>query len=324
MSFEARPISEEDNARQTRLPPLQPAPIRKSQLLRDLSIVKDPPVDSIQDISDYVLLYKSKHDKELVLNRHERAEDVQHMMDTFSENARHSIFRRRCHTSLSDLHGRLSTAGWDRATLQDDTTLALSNFEGEAADRLETLEARFAAQWEEHLANRPDETPAKFRRRSPQLLEMCRQERRLFFQSRFDEAAVIRQECEIREAAEARAMNRQALDHWQNVGEHLQEKHRRARESMLYWIETRREEITKNGTAQEEALQRRQALLGNQIAGTKSMLRRSMPRTVMRKLLFDKTTPMGTIIPVRMPVNITKLSHDLPPRAKEILLHAPH
>jgi hypothetical protein len=38
------------------LPPLEPPPIRRTAILRAIAEEKDPPVDSIQDISDYCSL----------------------------------------------------------------------------------------------------------------------------------------------------------------------------------------------------------------------------------------------------------------------------
>jgi hypothetical protein len=314
-----RPSSTASTLRRT-LPPLQAAPIHKSRLLRQFSEVADPPVDSLEDLSNYVRIYEAKHHRELVLNRHEKAAAVRHQLENFADHARRSLYRRKCHSSLSDLGNRLSTTGCDRENLHDDMATRLDEFEDEAEERVQNLIERQNAEWEKHLATRPDDTPANFRRRSPQLLELARQERRLFFQSRFAEADVIRRECEIRDAKEAEEANRQAFRHWNAVGAQLEEKFRVAFARMQYWIETRREEIMRDRNFQDDAIQKREALLNYEIDGTQTALKRQVPKTVIRSLLFDKPVSRGTVVPVKAPLNIDKMCAELTPTAKRVLL----
>jgi hypothetical protein len=302
------------------IPPLGPTPLHKTAILRSISQESDPPVESIQDISHYQVLYLRKHHREMVLNKHVKAEDVRRMMDDFSSHARRSIFRRRCQTSLHDLRGRLSTTAGEQAIVRAETDERLARFEAAAKARLETMRARQAAEWRRHEADRPDETPAKFRRRSPQLLEMFRQERRLFFQSRFCEAAEMRQKCEEQDGREEAECRRRATEHWEAAGGRMRERHRQEEEAITQWIEMRRTEIARDGRCRDEAIARRTTLLGAEIDATSGTLRKSAPHAVMRTLLFDRTPSRGTLFAVSESEDLDKCYESLPTRAKEILL----
>jgi hypothetical protein len=157
----------------------------------------------------------------MVLNEHLKAREVRSEMECFSNQGRHSLFARRCRTSMANDRGRLFQTSADQEHVKQDADMRLVHFDEEARPRLAAMQNRHAAEWEAHNASRPDETPAQFRRRSPQLLERFRQERRLFFQSRFDEATELRRQCaelDVQEAAEAQ---QRAIDHWNRIGEHL-------------------------------------------------------------------------------------------------------
>jgi hypothetical protein len=289
-------------------------------LLRSLSRQQDPPVDSIQDVSNYCFLYLRKHHREIVLNKHVKAEEVRLMMDTFSNNARHSLFRRRCQTALADLHGRLSATRGDRAGLAGDTAARLTDFETAAKERVDEMRRRHDAERARHANEHPTVVPTKFRRRSPQLLEMFRQERRLFFQSRFDEAAALRRECDERDRAEEAECRARALRHWEVVGSQMDERHRREEETMQQRIALHRIEIEQDAANQEQAINRRDVLLGAEIEGTEGALRKSAPHAIMRSLLFDRTPARGTLFSVSDSEDIDKTYQALPQRAKEILL----
>lgn len=307
-------------SRAVSLPELQPGPLRQSQVLRSISSQADPPVDSIQDVSDYVYLYKRKHNKELTLRRFEKAEEVRQMMESFSRQAQRSLFNRRCQTALTDLRSRLTIAEEDKSTISDETTDKLREFDDGAARRMDRMKARHESEWEIHLQQEPTQTPANFRRRSPKLLELCGQERRLFFQGRFDEAAAIRKECEAIDKQEDADAYRKAVSHWNNVGEQLRKKHMKEEEAMKDWVEVRRREIEADMGRQTEAVTKRERLLGTEIARKRKIMRQSAPHAVRRGLLFDRTKSRGTLIPMRPEIDVEKMCEQMPERASEILL----
>ena len=307
----------------TEVPPTLPfhaAPIRKTQFLRNMSRLANPPVDSIEDVSDYVYLYRTKHQKEITLNRYEKAVEAYEMMESFSRNATRSLFNRRCQRAITSLGSRLSTTSFDREILASEMGDRLNKFDMAAAKRLELMRARHSEEWERHCRAEPIETPAKFRRRSPNLIELCRQERRMFAQGRFDEAAAVKKQIDKLESQESKDANQQAMDHWQTVGRQLREKFRREEDAMMDWITTRRGEIVKDQNNQDEAMMKRESLLGRAIDKEKSMMRKSAPYTIRRNLIFDRTKSRGTAIPRVEPLNLDKLCQDLPEKAKTVLM----
>ena len=300
--------------------PLREAPIRKTQFLRNMSRLANPPVDSIEDVSDYVYLYRTKHHKQLTLNRHDKAVEAREMMESFSRNATRSLFNRRCQRAITSLGSRLSTTSFDREILASEMGDRLNKFDMAAAKRLELMRARHSEEWARHMEAQPIETPAKFRRRSPELMELCRTERRLFAQGLFDRAFAVRREIDQREATESQQANRQAMDHWETVGKQLRDKFKREEDAMEDWITTRRGEIVTDLDNQDEAMVKRQTLLGNAISGEKSKMRNSAPYTIRRNLIFDRTKSRGTAIPRVEPLNGDKLCEELPEKAKAVLL----
>jgi len=178
------------------------------------------------------------------------------------------------------------------------------------------MRARHQQEFEAHAADMPAETPACFRRRSPALLELCHQERRLFFQSRFDEAA----ECDRRDVEEGAEAQRQAVAHWETVGQHLRDKQRREEDAMADWVAIRRVEIENDRCNQDDAIGRRERLLSSEIDGTRSALRRGGLHAMIRSVLFVRTNPRGTILPPSADTDVEKMYRELPPRARAILL----
>ena len=204
------------------LPPLV-RPVRKTQFLREMAKETSPPVDSVEDVANYLYLYRSKHHKELILHRHAKAEEVRRSQESFSRHAHTYLFNRRCLTALSDLGGRLSTTNVDRETMHIDMEDRMKKFDTAVAQRLEKMRQRHDAEWAKHMRQQPVQTPAKFRRRSPELMELCRTERKLFLLSRFDESEALRKEIERREKQESKEANDQAMNHWNEVGKQLRQ-----------------------------------------------------------------------------------------------------
>jgi len=286
--------------------------------LRQISDERDPPVHDFSEISSIISLYKEKHQKQLVLHKHQKAEETRMQMEKFSSHAQKSLFRKRCMTALSDLNGRLSTAKSDNDDIESTCQTCMDNFNQTSSQRWESMEKRQREEWAVHISNEPVETPAKFRRRSPELLELMRQERRLFFQSKFDDASKLREEIERIEKIESEAAKNAAYDSWNTAGEHLQNKFRREKEVLTQWIETRKVEEEMDKKRQIESIEKRKKLLGYEINTQKDILRASVPHTMRRNLLFDSSK--CTHIPiVYNSIDIHKMSASLPPRSKEIL-----
>jgi hypothetical protein len=288
-------------------------------MLREISLQEDPPVAALADVNQYLALYKEKHAKELTLNRHEKAQEVATMMNNFADRARTALFRRRYRDVIGNLRDKLDTTEKDIAILSGNTSDRVKHFDAYTAERWAHMKARHALELAKHFAKRPDPVPAELNRRTPELLEMCRRERRLFFQSRFDEAFAIRRDCDIRNEEEARQVSCEAMERWELVGRGIREKHRIAEQAMMDWINARKEEIDEDGRVQEHAMRKRAALLSSEICDTRGSLLRKAAPTVLRSLVFDRTKPRGTLIPSGPNIDIEKLAAGLPPRAHEIL-----
>lgn len=316
-------MSEELSSRRpkTALPSLgDPPPIKRTALLKKIASEKTPPVDNYMDIRGYVTLYKEKHEKELVLNKHEKAEEVHQMMETFSRNAQRSLFDRRCKTTMTNLRTKLETTDNEETDFTEESLERLKSFETQCQKRWDKMKARHEQELEKHYSIRPDDTPAKFRRRSPELLTMMRQERRLFFQSRFEEAAALRHECDIRDKEEEEAQNSRAMKHWNTVLKQMKDRHAKEEEIMRQWIQTRHEEYDQDEQVQVEAMRKRKKILGTDLKGTSRIKKTASPHFIRRKIMFERSKPRGQIASTTPLEELEKLSSTLPPRSKEILL----
>lgn len=310
---ETRPVSS--------LPTLgETPPIRKSALLRKISTDKTPPVDNYRDIRGYVTMYMEKHEKELVLNKHEKAEEVHQMMVTFSRNAQRSLFDRRCKTTLNTLRSRLETTTNEESDFQEETTENIKSLETECQKRYDSMKERQEKELKEMMDRRPDSTPANYRRRSPGLLTKMRQERRLFFQSRFDEAAALRAECEMIDKEEDEKQYAQAIAHWDAELKHLKARHVKEEAAMQLWIQTRHEEYERDAQKQFDALNKRKKLLDFDLSDTKHVRKSATPHLIRRRMIYENTQPRGPLINPSRQETVDKLSASLPPRAREILL----
>jgi hypothetical protein len=205
--------------------------------------------------------------------------------------------------------------------MSDDAANRLWRFDDDAKARFAAMKQRHADELARHDEEHPVETPPKFRRRSPQLLEKFRQERRLFFQSRFAEATAMRRECAAIDAEEAADAYRRALDHWNAVGAQIAAKHRREEDAMRHWIELRQTEIRREAEFADEAIERRKRLLTGAITDTEESLRRSAPPAITRSLAFNRTPARGTVFTVSDTDEINRLYEQLPDASKKVLLN---
>ena len=297
----------------------------KTQLLRTLAQSKNPPVDSFSEISDYIALYKEKHQKELTLNKHEKAEEIREMMNSFSRQAQRSLFNKRCRTAISSLSSRHSITQGEMEELASETERKREEFESIMTERKNNLIRKQNREIQGQMAKKPVETPVEFRRRSPELLEMMRQERRLFYQSRFDEAAKLRKDCERMDAIEAEKGQKMALDHWSKEMKQLHEKHARELEHLDMWIDARREEFEAENSQKAENGSKRLNNLEYDIKDRTNIMRRSLPHAIRRSLLFDqsksraKSRDIKSFAFDRTP---DELCRELPERSREIILQS--
>lgn len=302
------------------LPSLENPPMRKGEILRMLADQNDPPVDTIEDITGYMEMFKRKHEKELVLNRHEKAAEVFTMMEKFSEHAHRSLFNRRCETALGNLRSKLSTTTSDEVQFSEEAELNRKHFETSAQRRWDEMKQRHERELRRHEAKKPVTTPAKFRRRSPQYLQLMRQERRLFFLSRFEEAAKVRAELEKLERVESEHQNNEAMKHWENTLANIQRKHRKEEQAMQQWIDTRRVEYNQDRDMQLDALDKRRKILDRTINEKRTYKRAATSHAVRRDIMFMTERSRGQIETTSVDDEIRKLEETLPQRAREILL----
>lgn len=268
----------------------------RSEHLKTISKQRTPPVGNLKDVSEYISLYQRKQTKELILNHHTEAEDVQKMMDSFVLNSEKSLFTRRCQTAISDYRTRLS-----------DTTYNLSDidhaFREKAEETEKIIQKKILNMKEKHdielsqlLSEEPIKTPVKFRRRSPYLLENIRQERRLFFQSRFDEAEKLRKFCEEEDEKEAKLQNEKAYESWNLKKQNLLKQHQIEEENLNKWIATRRAEIQKEESVVKDSISKREKLLNTEISERSKVMISAESSFRRRNLLFDRS-PSGGIPP---------------------------
>ena len=313
----------EKNRFASSLPVLGEAPpIKKSTLLKQLASEQDPPVNTFEDIRGYVTMYKSKHARELLLNKNEKAIEVHTMMVNFSNNAQRSIFNRRCKTALNNLRDKMSNTRLDEVSFSEESTENEKNFETSAQKRWDAMKARQNAEMEKLLQNKPVpyDTPAAFRKRSPELLALLRQERRLFFQSRFDEASKLKAECTKRDMQEQKQQFDKEMHKWNMQKKHLEEKHAREESVMNEWIKERRDEYNIDRKVQLEAMEKRKKNLNYDINDHSTIKRSATPHLIRRNIYFDHhARSRGLIESTPVQEELDKLYLTLPDKAHQVL-----
>lgn len=313
----------EKNRFASSLPVLGEAPpIKKSALLKQLSSEQDPPVNTFDDIRGYVTMYKNKHEKDLLLSKREKAIEVHSMMINFSNNAQRSIFNRRCKTALTNLRGKMNETRSDEVNVNEETTENEKNFETSAQKRWDSMKARQNAEMEKLMKSKPirSETPAAFRRRSPELLALLRYERNLFLQSRFDEASKLGAECKKRDMQEQQQQYDNEMRQWNIQKKHLEEKHAREESAMLDWIKERRDEYSIDRKSQVEALEKRKKILDYEITDRSTLKKTAAPHLIRRNIYFDNhAQSRGLIQSTPQQEELDKLYLSLSDRSHQIL-----
>jgi hypothetical protein len=303
------------------LPVLDPVRPKTSQLLRNISRDPSPPVSNLEDVRDYVQKFHGIQSQKLTLKKDEKAAEFTHMTEAFSENSRRALFKRRCETALANRRDKLTTTVSDRDDLCETMAIARRRLDSCAQERWDAMERRHAADVAHLESERPPPglTPS-FRKRTDDLLQLMRRERKLDFQGRFDEARELRGEIEKREAQEADFQRRRAEEHWQNRMRRLRERHAREQSAMRQWIASRQGDYDRDRDAQVEAVDRRAKLLEQEIREIQNRTQCQHRHAIRRHCQFERAPSRGLIETTPDNEEKGKLFDSLPERARSELL----
>jgi hypothetical protein len=303
------------------LPALEFPPIKRSALLRHLCQDPDPPVDSLDDIRDYIELYRDKEDQKFVLQKHQQATEVHTMMSQFSSNAHRAIFDRRCSSTVQSRRDRLSRTESDRADLSETSQENRKGFATAAQQRWDSMKQRHLQELVKHDKKKPvRDVTSRFRKRSPDLLNLMIMERRLGFQARFEEVKAIRAEIDKLEAAEVESQSQAAIAEWEQQLRAIEDRHRREEEVMRHWIATREQECDKDRDVQLDAISKRSKFLNTEIQEMRGFSRGAGRHAVRRKCGFERSPSRGMVETTPVQEQIDKLAAALPERARQELL----
>ena len=292
----------------------------RTAYLRAASALSDPPVSTLGDISEYVTLFKSKREKQICLNKYYKAQTTKEMMEKFSKRAQTALYTRRCQYEINDFNDRLSDTKTNETDFDDTSKMRITEFEQAAENKLNALKERHRQELERHQQNKPSQLPAKYRKRSPELINLYRTERKLSIDNNFEEAKMIRAEIEKREAVESKIVMQRAINDWNKEGEHLIEKQRRELEAMTQRLQSQRIVENNEINMMRESIQKRERILTNEIGNVKHNMTRSTPHAMRRHLLYTTipTAKTRAIVP-DMSKDVYTLASTLPKRSREIL-----
>jgi hypothetical protein len=275
----------------------------------------------LEDLRVYSKRFRDLHARKLAQKKNERAAEVADMIDSFSRNTRQALFTRRCDRALSSRREKLRATTSDKAELLESAAATRKKLDVAAAERWDAMQRRHADELAWHDDDRPTpELAPQFRKRSADLLQLMRTERRLELQSRFDEARAVRAQIESTEQSESQAQCRAAIDAWEAKLGRLQAKHSREEEVMQQWIEERQNECDRDRDCQIEAIDRRKKMLNGEIREVRSFSRCSTQHAVRRHCQFDRAQSRGVIRTRTEREEIDKLYESLPGAAKRELL----
>ncbi|KAH0784998.1 hypothetical protein GPJ56_010944 [Histomonas meleagridis] len=277
-------------------------------------------VSSLQDVSNYITILNNQNDKNLTLHKFKKAEEEQAQIDFFSRNAKRTLYNQKCQTAISTLKNKLSETQIYTKELNEEANDRLQQFDRNAQERFDFMKLRHRKELEKLDKEKPIETPPKFRRRSPRLLEQYRQERNLIYQRRFDEAKALSKICEKSEKLEQEEAYNQALRHWEIVRAQVLRKHKIAEENMLQWINTRRKEIEKDYENQINAVRRREVNISSEIGSKRKKMKNTAQHAILRDLLFDNTNSRRSTIRMDPQSEIDKAYEKMPQKSREIHL----
>lgn len=261
---------------------------------------------------------KKKKLKNKTLGRPAQVADYTYSMDNFTRSAQNSLYYKRCNNAISDYTSRQNDTIEDLSQLEARKAQEFNDFDEQIRNRKNKLSNRQNEEWNEHLKEKPIETPANFRRRSSYLLDKMGKERRLFYQGRLEEAAVIRSENEKLDNEEGILQQEQAYQNWILKGNQLQNKFAKENEIMDQWIETRKLELEGDLGKQKESLEKRKRHLDCEIISRKQTCITADTFYKRRSLVFEPRS--RPCIQIKKPYNVVDLSLQLSEKSREILL----
>ncbi|EAY10756.1 hypothetical protein TVAG_121600 [Trichomonas vaginalis G3] len=302
------------------LPSMKNPSLGRTAYLKEATNAKDPPVSTINDLTDYISLFKSKRDKQICLNKYDKAEQTRLMMEKFSRRAQTALYTRRCQSQISDLDYRLTSTQENEEQFNQDSTNLINSFEEYAENKLNQLKSKHTKELEQHEQNKPKDLPAKYRKRSPELIQLYQLERKLSIENRMDQVAQIREEIKVREEKESKEVFNRAISEWESDKQQLLEKQRKELEAMTNRINLHRQERNDEIARQREAIHKRQKNLKYDINGIQTRMTKTTPHAMRRSLFFatTPTTRTANLVP-NMNKDIYTLSSTLPKRSREIL-----
>lgn len=302
------------------LPSMKTTNLGRTAYLKEATNAKDPPVTTINDLPDYISLFKSKRDKQICLNKYDKAEQTRLMMEKFSRRAQTALYTRRCQSQISDLDFRLTSTQENEEQFNHESQSLINSFEEYAENKLNKLKDRHTKELQQHDDNRPNDLPAKYRKRSPELIQLYQLERKLSIENRMDQVAIIREEIKAREEKESKEVFNRAVSEWENERQQILERQRKELEAMTNRINLHRQERTDEISRQKESLQKRKRNLNGEINGIQKRMTKTTPHAMRRSLFFatTPTTRTANLVP-NMNKDIYTLSSTLPKRSREIL-----
>ena len=291
----------------------------RTAYLRAASAAQDPPVNDINDISDYVSLFKSKRNKQLCLNKYDKAEETRLMMEKFSRRAQTSLYEKRRNLEMEDFKERLTETNTTKEEFDDVAKARISEFEETADAKIQALKERHLKELEEHEKKKPTELPAKYRKRSSDLINLYRTERRLSVEHNIAEMKLVRAEIEAKEAVESKNVMERAINDWKIAGQHLKEKQRKELEAMLQRINSQRLVETEEIGMMRESINKREKILSNEITGVQKVMSKTTPHAMRRHLIFTTPSTKSRALVPDLSKDLHSLVSTLPKRSREIL-----
>lgn len=291
----------------------------RNAILKDLVDAKEPPVENIGDITDYMTIFMDKRQEQLTLGEYEKAHKTAEMMKNFSKRAQSVLFSRKCKSELSNLRNRLSCSKEVENVFRMESDKMLKNMENDADFRLEKLNEKHNGEWSAYIARKPHGVPARFGR-SPELLQLLYRERLFLRDNNISAAAATRAEIKQVESRDAENALRVTLERWRTEGRNLKCKHEKEISAMLQRINERKTVESHDISKKKESMDKRKEILSKEITVKKNAFAKSTPHAIRRTLLFEPFHKSRSPMSNSMCRNdLIALAAALPERSHEIL-----
>ena len=272
------------------LPELNLKNMKRTQLLKTISSARNPPVGSPHDICNYQTLFYQKSFKELGLLKNRKATQTLDMMKDFSQKARESLYLQQTNARLTHVQNKLADSQ------EQETNAQLFHQEQE-----NLFEEEIQRKWEQLLLRQDNEmeqcrnnhNPSHYRKRSPRLLNLIQQERRLLRQSRFPEADMIHKDIVQLEEQESALQENQQIKDTLTRTSLLAQRHQREQEVFQDWVNQKQKNLQMNDQKQIKAIQLRAKYLQDDANKIEHMKVNPSFSTVSRELSFGKFKSLG-------------------------------